>query len=363
MAVVKLPPDFPKDYMIEGIDIIEDRKLGEGAYGIVKLANYHGLTVAVKKLLPSFFPTDVRLDKLDEEALVILESFFNECSKLSRIRHPNVIQLLGITLDKETRLPAIVMELMHENLSHLLKRTNSLPLYVEVNITHDIAKALAYLHGAFNPPIVHRDLSSNNILISRDYRAKVTDLGVSKFESSSFFQRMANTPAPGTLAYMAPEVRHIPADCSPAMDVFALGVILIQIRCHKFPQPGPESEKGRLGFPKTIPESERRHNHIKLIGRNHLLTKVALDAIKNNPKMRPSALDICTELERIQGTGDYEESKLACQIKVCLLHLYLFLCYNLLCNVFTFSTAVIVFSFNLYLIIYFHPLFILSSGW
>ena len=315
-GMIKLPSNFPKDYMIEGIEIMEDRKLGEGAYGVVKLANYHGLTVAVKKLLPSFFPTDVVLNKLDEEALIILESFFNECNKLSQIRHPNVIQLLGVTLDKETNLPAIVMELMHESLTHLLKRTSSLPLFVEVNITHDVAKALSYLHSAFHPPIVHRDLSSNNILVSRDYRAKVTDLGVSKVESSSFFQRMANTPAPGTMAYMAPEVRHIPADCSPAMDVFALGVIVIQVRSHKFPQPGPEQEKGKLGFPKTVPESERRHNHIKLIGRNHPLTKIALDSIKNNPKSRPSALDICRELEKIQKTQSYEESKLACQIKV-----------------------------------------------
>ena len=313
---IKLPANFPKDYVIEGIDVIEDRKLGEGAYGIVKLANYKGLTVAVKKLLPSFFPSGVSVKKLDEEAQIILESFFNECSKLSRIRHPNVIQLLGITIDKQTCLPAIVMELMYESLTQLLKRTSSLPLYLEVNITHDVAKALAYLHGAFTPPMVHRDLSSNNILISRDYRAKVTDLGVSKFESSSFFQRMANTPAPGTLAYMAPEVRHIPADCSPAMDVFALGVIIIQILSHKFPNPGPEQEKGKLGFPKTVPETERRHNHIKLINRSHPLKKIALDMLKNAPKSRPSALEVCSEIEQILMTGSYEESKLACQIKV-----------------------------------------------
>lgn len=315
MAALKLPPNFPKDYLIEGISVVEDRKIGEGAYGIVKLGNYHGLTVAIKKLLPSFFPIGVDMQKLDEEAQIILESFFNECSKLSRIRHPNVIQLLGVTIDHETRLPAIVMELMHESLTQLLKRTANLPLYLEVKISHDITKALAYLHKAFNPPMVHRDLSSNNILISKDYRAKVTDLGVSKFEASSFFQRMANTPAPGTIVYMAPEVRSIPADCSPAMDIFAFGVIVIQINTHKFPHPGPEQEKGKFGLPKAIPEPERRHNHIKLISRGHPLRSIALDCIKNSPKARPSALDICMELEKIKNTSSYEESRLACQIK------------------------------------------------
>lgn len=313
---VRLPADFPREYIIEGIDVIEDRKLGEGAYGIVKLAKYHGLTVAVKKLLPSFFPVGVDMKQLDEEAQIILESFFNECNKLSRIRHPNVVQLLGVTMDQETRLPSIVMELMHESLTQLLRRTTSLPLYHEINICHDIAKALAYLHNGFAPPMVHRDLSSNNILISKDYHAKVTDLGVSKFEASSFFQRMANTPAPGTMAYMAPEVRKAPADCSPAMDVFAFGVIVVQIHTHKFPSPGAEQEKSKFGLPKAVPEVERRHNHIKLLGRNYTLKPLAVDCIKNSSKSRPNALDVCSELTRIQGTEAYEESRLICLVKV-----------------------------------------------
>lgn len=313
---VKLPADFPREYMIEGIAVDEDSRLGEGAYGVVKLAKYHGLTVAVKKLLPSFFPVGVDMKRLDDEAQVILESFFNECSKLSKIRHPNVIQLLGITVDMKTRLPAIVMELMHENLTRLLRRTSSLPLCTEIDICHDIAKALAYLHGAFTPPIVHRDLSSNNILISQDYHAKVTDLGVSKFEASSFFQRLGNTPAPGTMAYMAPEVRKIPADCSPAMDIFAFGVIVVQIRSHKFPNPGPDQEKTKFGLSKTVTEVDRRQKHIRMFGQTHPLRTIALNCLKNNPKGRPTALEICRELEQTQQTVSYEESRLACQIQV-----------------------------------------------
>lgn len=314
---VKLPPEFPREYMIEGIAVDEDSRLGEGAYGVVKLGKYHGLTVAVKKLLPSFFPAEVDMKQLDDEAQVILESFFNECSKLSKVRHPNVIQLLGITVDAKTRLPAIVMELMHESLTRLLRRSASLPLCTEIDICHDITKGLAYLHGAFNPPIVHRDLSSNNILISQDYHAKLTDLGVSKFEASSFFQRLGNTPAPGTMAYMAPEVRKIPADCSPAMDVFAFGVIVVQVCSHKFPNPGPETEKNKFGLHKTVSEVDRRQKHISLLRRSHPLRTIALDCLKNNPKARPIALDICHQLEHTQHSTEYEESKLACQIQVC----------------------------------------------
>ena len=319
MATIKLPKDFPRDYMIEGIVVDEDTRLGEGAYGVVKLAKYHGLTVAVKKLLPNFFPDGMDMKRLDDEAQVILESFFNECSKLSKIRHPNVIQLLGVTVDTQTGLPAIVMELMHESLTRLLRRSPSLPLSTEVNICHDVAKGLAYLHSAFTPPIVHRDLSSNNILISQDYHAKVTDLGVSKFEASSFFQRLGNTPAPGTMAYMAPEVRKIPADCSPAMDVFAFGVIVVQVRSHKFPNPSPEYEKTKFGLPKSVSEVDRRQKHIRSLDRNHPLRSIALDCLKNNPKGRPLAVDICAQLERVKQTTAYEESKLTCQVQVCAL--------------------------------------------
>ena len=296
--------NLPKDYVITGVQVMEDRMLGEGAYGVVKLGSFYGLLCAVKKLKASMFPAG--LQQLDQQTELILQSFYNECEKMSKIRHPNVVQLLGVFSDSHNRLPVIVMELMTESLSRLLHRTKILPFHVEVNIVHDVSQALAYLHS-FKQPIVHRDISSNNILLSENLRAKLTDLGVAKVAKGSFLS-WDNTPAPGTLAYMPPEVRKVPADLTPAMDIFAVGVNMIQIKTHKFPRPGPEYTSGRLGFSKMVSEKDRRKSHLDLIARRDPMKAVIMDCIHDNPRERPSGMSLCERLHGIKGGKDYADS-------------------------------------------------------
>ena len=303
------PVALPRDYIISGVQVLEAKTLGQGSYGVVYLGRYRGLLCAVKKLKK--FVTESGMDQLGE---LVLRSFYNESKKLCRLRHPNIIQLLGLYEDRETRLPVIVMELMHESLSRLLYRTQSLPLYIEVNILHDVALALAYLH-ALTPPIVHRDLSSNNILLSQEFRAKITDLGVAKVDNGSFLN-WNNTPAPGTLAYMPPEVRRVPADPSPAMDIFAVGVNLLQILTHKQPEPGPELASGVLGFSKMVPERERRREHICLVSKSHALRPLLLESLRDATKDRPTAAKLCEQLEKVKTATSYLDSLQVANIEV-----------------------------------------------
>ena len=302
---------LPRDYVITGVQVLEKKTLGEGSYGVVYLGKYCGIMCAVKKLKQSMFPAGRELDQLSE---LVLQSFYNESEKLCKVRHPNIVQLLGLYEDKDTRLPVIVMELMHESLSRLLYRTKSLPLYIEVNICHDVVQALAYLH-MLRPPIVHRDLSSNNILLSMEYRAKITDLGVAKVDKGSFLN-WDNTPAPGTLVYMPPEVRKVPAELSPAMDMFAVGVNLLQILTHKFPQPGPELASNVLGFSKMVPERERRREHLDMVGRSHSLRSILVDCLKDSARDRPSALKLCERLEKVKTGKSYLDSLQIAEVQV-----------------------------------------------
>ena len=311
MAASK-PKDLPRDFIINGVEVHEEKLLGEGAYGVVKLGTFFGLQCAVKKLKPSMFPAGMK--QLDQQTELILQSFYNECEKMSRIRHPSVVQLLGVFTDPKTKLPVIVMELMSESLSRLLHRTKVLPFHVDVNIVRDVTQALAYLHS-FRPPIVHRDLSSNNILLNESLRAKITDLGVAKVAKGSFLS-WDDTPAPGTMVYMPPEVRKVPADLSPAMDVFAVGVNMIQIRTHLFPRPGPEFASGRLGFSKMVSEKERRRDHISLLARNDPLKPIILDCLRDNPRDRPSAMKLCERLQKIKDGSSYTESVQLARAKV-----------------------------------------------
>ena len=306
------PKDLPKDYIINGVQVHEDQLLGEGAYGVVKMGTFYGLQCAVKKLKQSMFPAGMK--QLDQQTELILQSFYNECEKMSKIRHPNVVQLLGVFSDSNNKLPVIVMELMNESLSRLLHRTKVLPLYIDINIVHDVTQALAYLHS-FNPPIVHRDLSSNNILLNESFHAKITDLGVAKVAKGSFLS-WDDTPAPGTMVYMPPEVRKVPADLTPAMDIFAVGVNMIQIRTHLFPRPGPEFASSRLGFSRMVPEKDRRRDHLALLTRNDTLKPVILDCIRDNPRDRPTAMKLCERLRKIKEGMSYKESVQLAKSKV-----------------------------------------------
>ena len=161
--------------------IDKTRLLGHGAYGAVYKAKCDQLPCAAKVLHPTI------LDPADPGAGKIMQRFQQECSFLEGIRHPNIVQYLcmATSRDPESRreLPVLLMELLDESLTKMLERSQkSLAYSVQVNICHDIALALAYLHSN---DIIHRDLSSNNVLIMAKSRAKVTDFGMSKLTDAA----------------------------------------------------------------------------------------------------------------------------------------------------------------------------------
>ena len=140
----------------------------------------------------------------DPGAMTLMRWFEQECSYLSAIRHPNVVQYLGLYQDPETQLPVLLMELMDENLTQFLERNqDSLPYHTQVHLCHDIALALVHLHSN---GIIHCDLSSNNmLLIGAGNRAKVSGFGMAKVFHTNFTTLTSLTMCPGTLAYIPPE--------------------------------------------------------------------------------------------------------------------------------------------------------------
>ena len=164
--------------------------------------------------------------------------------------------------------------------------------------------------------IIHRDLSSNNVLlIGPGYRAKVTDFGMSKL--SSMNPRMTPmTMCPGTLAYMTPEALKEPPVYSKKLDSFSFGVLGVQITTRQFPDPGARFRtiditdaripSGTVDVP--VPEVERRQSHIDLVDQAHPLLPVALDCLKDRDRERPSAQELCNHLAALKDTPQYGES-------------------------------------------------------
>ena len=290
------------------VRIIKTSSLGVGSYGAVYRALCDELPCAAKILHPTLFETN------DPGTRKIMERFEQECQFLSGVRHPHIVQYLGVSRDPESGLPVLLMELMDSSLTRFLEQSEKpLPFHTQVDICHGIALALAYLHSN---GIVHRDLSSNNVLlIGPGNRAKVTDFGMSRLANTNP-SMTPMTMCPGTLAYMPPEALKEPPVYSKKLDCFSFGVLGVQIIIRQFPDPSvrfrtiditdPRIPSGTVDVP--VPEVERRRSHIDLVDPAHLLLPVVLDCLKDADRERPSAQELCNRLAALKDTPQYGES-------------------------------------------------------
>ena len=288
------------------VEIYNNQVLGIGAYGKVCKAKCGQLPCAAKLLHDTLFQDN------DPGTRNLTSKFLQECQFLSTIKHPNIVQYLGTASDPQSRRPVLLMELMDESLTRFLERlTGPLPYHSQLNICHDVALALAYLHSN---SIIHRDLSSNNVLlIGEGSRAKVTDFGMSKLLDMN--PRMTPlTQVPGTPAYMPPEALTTPPHYSSRLDCFSHGVLTLQIITRNFPNPGDATTimedrrfpTGRAFVP--IPESERRKKDIDLVEPSYPLLPITLDCLKDRDTERPSADELCGRLASLKGEPRYTHS-------------------------------------------------------
>ena len=288
------------------VEVYVEETLGIGSYGKVCKAKCGQLPCAAKLLHDTMFGTN------DPGIRKFVERFEQECHFLRMIKHPNIVQFLGTVRDPRSRRLALLMELMDESLTRFLERsTGPIPYHTQLNICHDVALALAYLHSN---DIIHRDLSSNNVLlIGEGSRAKVTDFGMSKLIGMN--PRMTPlTLCPGTQAYMPPEALVNTPLYSNKLDCFSHGVLAIQIVTRQFPNPtDPTNRVEDARFPTgfvhvPVPERERRKKDIDLVDPNHPLLPLALHCLKERDTERPPADEVCGRLATLKGEQMYTRS-------------------------------------------------------
>ena len=297
------------------IELLKQETLGVGSYGSVCKARCDHLLCAAKIIHPTLVPPNAlqQISPQREHRLPI-RRFEMECDFLKEIRHPNIIQYLGMYQDPETGLPVLLMELMDESLTHFLETSaEPIPYHIQLTICLDIVQALSFLH--LNG-IIHRDLSSNNILLIGKGRAKLTDFGMAKLVDVRM-SHVSNTMCPGTDAYMPPEAIDNQAVYTDKGDVFSFGVNIIQILTRKFPKPGdrfntvpindPRFPSGRIRV--CVSEIDRRNNHICEIEPAHPLLSIALDCLKDQEGERPSAGELYQRLAALKDTPEYTQSE------------------------------------------------------
>ena len=299
----------------KSIQLFKDQTLGIGSYGKVCRAKCDHVPCAAKIIHETLFdPVAEQQMPRGREHRLPIRRFEQECEFLSTIRHPNVIQYLGMYQDPDTGLPVLLMELMDDSLTHFLESSiQPIPYHIRVNFCHDIILALTFLHAN---GIVHRDLSSNNVLLVGNIRAKVTDFGMAKLgDLSPQASHLTFTMCPGADVYMPPEAVKDQPIYTDKIDCFSFGVIVVQILTLQFPKPGDRQKSVAVDYPGLpsnvyvpVPETERRQNHIRQVDSNDPLLPIALDCLKDRDIERPSALQLCERLLAVKEASEFTDS-------------------------------------------------------
>ena len=297
-------PPALRDFVIDNIRI--GKQIGRGANGRILEAKWEGIVVAVKEI-HSIFMNEVG----DLEFQSFKRSFLHECVQSSRLRHPNIVRFLGIHYPPDARVPSLVMERLHCSLTTLLENNSGVPIGTKISITKDVALGLRYLHTR-NPPIIHRDLSSNNVLLSKGMEGKIGDLGTARLVDPR--RQSTMTKAPGTTDFMPPEALEDVTNISygKELDVFSFGCIMLHTLSHQWPTPSQaviaNPESGLVIGGRS--EVERRSKYFERIDRSRLDMLITLieSCLSNLPKNRPLIVTVCDQLEDQQVDGECASS-------------------------------------------------------
>lgn len=255
--------------------MIKYDKLGSGAFGSVWRCGLEGFTCAVK-----IVKVDASTDQFDIDSLKL------EAEILEAAVHPNIVRYLGHDFRSDEM--HLFLEFMPYSLRGVIqnmKPANNHPHHVR-RIAHEIAKGLNYLH-MLDPPIIHRDVKAENILLTKDGegridQVKICDFGVSKLTGEEQAQTYV-----GTLAFMAPEIRAGKGRkiYTTAVDIYSFGVLLYELITLQPAHKGIDKSH----FQKLDPEFAP-------------LVQLVDICLVENPKRRPNAKQICDGLALMFST-------------------------------------------------------------
>ena len=309
MAAGRIPPSssrFP-GLLVANV-VLTGTKLGRGADATVYEAEWNG-TLCAAKHLHEILLEDQSLGGVEK----LILNFEAECLTWSKLRHPGVVQFLGVYLERSSRLPVLVMEKMDTNLRTYLEdhSKEEFPIGLKAFVLSQVSQALAYLHSQ-DPPLVHHDLSPNNVLLNVvSFIAKISDFGMSRAISPSTLSRKSSIK--GTLAFMAPEALHDPPQYNEKLDVFSFGGVILSTLTHEWPNPGPPTRyEGDMLV--AITELQRREQYVIMLPaqEKQLFLPTVRWCLENRPDRRPSSVMLVQELRHIESTvsitGQYAAS-------------------------------------------------------
>ncbi|KAM5587360.1 serine/threonine-protein kinase CDG1 [Rosa sericea] len=201
-----------------------DNVIGTGRSGLIYKAHLsNGLTVAIKNYDPDRFQG--------------FREFRAEAEALGKLRHPNIVKLLSYQASGSVML--LVYEYVERgNLHERLRESCSFSWLDKFKILRGVANGLAYLHGLENP-VIHRDITSRNVLVDSDYEPRIINFGLSRTIDKCHSLSHVSTAVAGSVPYMAPEYRSGSTKATVKGDVYSFGILMMETvlgptRCSRY---------------------------------------------------------------------------------------------------------------------------------
>ncbi|KAI7731118.1 hypothetical protein M8C21_011354 [Ambrosia artemisiifolia] len=267
--------------IIEALEDFHSKHIiGVGGHGTVYKAELSTEVLAVKKI---HTPEDGETQNL--------KSFENEIRALTEIRHQNIVKLYGFC--SHSKHSFLVYEFLSGGslrnvLSHM-EQAVEFDWKKRVMAVKGIAKALSYMHHDCSQPIIHRDLSSNNVLFDTHWVAHLSDFGTAKIlrpDSSNW------TSFAGTFGYAAPELAYT-MEVNEKCDVYGFGILTLEIIMGKHPGDFLTSSQDMKGIAlNEILDDRLPPPEEQIVEQVGSLVKVAFSCLHKSPHSRPSMWDI-----------------------------------------------------------------------
>jgi len=272
--------------------------IGNGSYGAVFKVKYCGKPCAAKEIHSLLFEET-------EEKLKLLNVFSRECCQCSELNHKNIVKFIGIYFPNNQLLPVMLMELMDSSLRvYLESPLTRVTLTTKDSILIDVAEGLSYLHHS-NPPVVHRDLTPNNILLKLPSDeesapvAKISDLGVAKAVETNKKIKQRLTKLPGTPGFMPPEAFEENPVYNTSLDIFSYGGVVLFVANQIWPDPSmPTKLDHDTNQLVAFTEVQRRQKYLNGMKDGVEIWRALVESCLNNkPDNRPTIADVSERLK------------------------------------------------------------------